>query len=290
MAVFLGNFEAGSDQWLALRAEPGVVTGTLAGTIAGLNPWESAFTAWAKATGKIPNEVRKSRPMRLGQLLEAPIVQLWSEENPAYKIDTELGTWAHPQFEWARANPDGFLTYPDGTAGILEIKTARVPFEEVPPHYKTQVLWYMWVFGIQKGKLVALFSGNDLQTFDIEWDEFEFQSILSAVKRWRECVQADSKPDWDGSASTYETVKALNTGADDSAVELGDLGIHLSNAQSDLDKATENLTKLKSITLDNLGSAKYGFVEVNGEQINVAVRSVNKNGIVSLTVKKGKNV
>ena len=290
MAVFLGNFEAGSDEWLLLRSEPGVVTGTLAGTIAGLNPWESAFTAWAKATGKIPNEMRKSRPMRLGQLLEAPIVQLWSEENPAYKIETDIGTYAHTDYEWARANPDGLLTYPDGSLGILEIKTARVPFDEVPPHYKAQVLWYMWVMGVKKGKLVALFSGNDLQTFDIEYDDFEFGSLFAAAVRWRDCVQVDSKPDWDGSASTYETVKALNTGADDTAVDLGDLGIHLSNAQSDLDKATENLTKLKSITLDNLGSSKYGYVEANGEQINVAVRSVNKNGIVSLTVKKGKNV
>ena len=80
---------------------------------------------------------------------------------------------------------------------------------------------------------------------------------------------------------------AITTGADDSGVELGDLGVYLSNAQSDLDKATTHLTELKSRTLDALGSAKYGYVEVNGEQVNVAVRSVNKNGIVSLTVKKG---
>ena len=290
MAVFLGNYESGSAEWLELREGAGVVTGTMFGTICGLNPWESAFTAWAKATGKIPNEVRKSRPMRLGQLLESPIRQIWSEENPEYLVEYDLGTFAHDQYDWARANPDGFITYPDGVKGILEIKTARVPFEEVPAHYKAQVLWYMWVFGFSRAKLVALFSGNDLQTFDIEWDAFEFQAMFSRVLVWRDCVLEEKKPDWDGSASTYETVKSLYTGANDTAVELGDLGVHLSNAQSDLDKATEKLTQLKSITLDNLGDAKYGYVEVNGEQVNVAVRSVNKNGIVSLTVKKGKNV
>lgn len=294
MPKFLGNFESGSDEWLALRSEPGVVTGTLAGTVAGLNPWESAFTAWAKATGKIPSEVKRSRPMRLGQLLEDPIKTLWLEENPGYFIPefaNGVGTYAHNDYDWARANPDAILMDQNGNECILEIKTARVPFDEVPAHYRAQVLWYMWVMDLKRpAKLVALFSGNDLQTFEIEWDEFEFAALFAAATRWRDCVLEDAKPDWDGSASTYETVKAINTGADDSAVDLGDLGIHLSNAQSDLDKATENLTKLKSITLDNLGSAKYGYVEAQGEQVTVAVRSVNKNGIVSLTVKKGKNV
>lgn len=289
MAVYLGNFASGSPEWLALRKGEAVVTGTLAGAIAGLSPYKSAYTAWAEATGKISDEVPQNRAMRLGQLLEAPIVQLWLEENPDYKIDTDLGTWSHADFEWARANPDGFLTYPDGSAGILEIKTSRIPFEEVPPHYRAQVLWYMWVFNIQKAKLVALFSGNDLRTFDIEWDEFEFESILSAVKRWREAVLSEEVPGWDGSDSTYQTARELSPkDTSDEPVDLGDLGIHLSNAQSEADEAYKKLQMLKSITLDNLGSATRGVVNVDGNEYVVCTRSVNKNGVVSLTVKKGK--
>lgn len=290
MAKFLGQFDSGSPEWLALREGKAVVTGTLVGQICGLNPWESAFTAWAKATGKIPNLVKQSRAMRLGQLLEEPIKQLWGEENPAYVIEQEVGTWAHDEFEWARANPDGLLTWPDGSKGILEIKTSRVPFDEVPPHYRAQVLWYCFVMGVSKGKLVALFSGNDLREFDIEFDQWEFDAMFAAVERWRDCVLSEQKPDWDGSASTYETVKALNTDVADLAVDLGDLGIHLQNAQADFDIAAEHLQELKSRTVDALQDASKGFVEVGGEQYVVCTRSVNKNGVVSLTVKKGKNV
>lgn len=290
MAKFLGKHESGSDEWLALREGEAVVTGTLVGQILGLNPWESAFTAWAKATGKIPNEVKQSRAMRLGQLLEDPVKQIWWEENQGYSIEHEVGTWAHDEFDWARANPDGILYYPDGSKGILEIKTSRFPFEEVPPHYRAQVLWYCFVMGVTKGKLVALFSGNDLKEFDIEFDQWEFDAMFAAVQRWRECVLTEQKPDWDGSASTYETVKALNTGVADLAVDLGDLGFHVQNAQSDFDKAAELLQELKSRTLDALGEAKTGFVEVSGEQYVVCTRSVNRNGVVSLTIKKGKNV
>jgi putative phage-type endonuclease len=290
MAQFLGKHESGSDEWLALREGEAVVTGTLVGQILGLNPWESAFTAWAKATGKIPNEVKQSLAMRFGQVFEDPIKLVWSELNPGYEIISDVGTWAHDEFDWARANPDGFLNYPDGTSGILEIKTSRFPFEEVPPHYRAQVLWYCFVMGAKKAKLVALFSGNDLKEFDIEFDQWEFDAMFAAVQRWRECVLSETKPDWDGSASTYETVKALNTGVADVAVDLGDLGFHVQNAQSDFDKAGEHLQELKSRTLDALGEAKTGFVEVSGEQYVVCTRSVNRNGVVSLTVKKGKNV
>lgn len=291
MAKFLGKHESGSAEWLALREQPGVVTGTLVGQILGLNQWESAFTAWAKATGKIPNVVKQSRAMRLGQLLEAPVVQLWGEENPDFKIETDVGTWAHDEFDWARANPDGLLTWPDGSKGILEIKTSRVPFDEVPPHYRAQVLWYCFVMGLKKAKLVALFAGNDLREFDIAFEHsFEFDAMFAAVERWRKCVLDDLKPDWDGSTSTYETVKAINTDTVDVAVDLGDLGIHLQNAQTDFDKAGELLTELKSRAVDALQDATKGFVEVGGEQYVVCTRSVNKNGVVSLTVKKGKNV
>jgi hypothetical protein len=103
-------------------------------------------------------------------------------------------------------------------------------------------------------------------------------------------VLTETKPGWDGSASTFDTVKAINTGTADTAVDLGDLGVHVQNAQSDFDKAAELLTELKSRTIDALGEAKTGFVDVGGEQYVVCTRSVNRNGVVSLTIKKGKNV
>ena len=290
MAKLLGNFESGSAEWLALREGEAVVTGTLAGIVCGWSQWESPFTASAKATGRIPSEVKQSLAMRFGQVFESPIKQVWSELNPEFVIHDDVGTYAHDDHDWARANPDGLLTYPDGSMGVLEIKTARVPFDEVPLNYRAQVLWYCWVMGLRKAKLVALFSGNDLKEFDIEFDDFEFAGMLSAVERWRKCVLDDVKPEWDGSANTLETVKFLNPGVAESGVDLGDLGISVQNAQSEFDLAQTHLNEMKSRTLDALGDSKYGFVEVSGEQYVVCTRAVNRNGVVSLSIKKGKNV
>jgi len=286
MAKFLGSFTPADAEWHELRSEPGVVTGTLAGTICGWNPWESAFTAWAKATGKISDERKQSLPMRLGQLLEPVVKQVWLEQNPQFSID-EAGTYAHDDYEWARANPDGLLTYPDGSKGILEIKTGRA-FDEVPPNYRAQVLWYMFVMGLRKGKLVGLFFGSDLREWDIEFDEYEFEAMFGRIQDWRKSVLTEVAPDWDGSASTYETVRVLNPELDpDEWVELSDLGVGLANAQAKFDECEKELNTFKSATLDQMGSAKFGYVEVSGERLVVAQRSL-RAGKPVLTVKKGK--
>jgi hypothetical protein len=85
-------------------------------------------------------------------------------------------------------------------------------------------------------------------------------------------------------------VKFLNPGVSDSGVDLGDLGIYVQNAQNDFDAAQTHLNEMKSRTLDALGDSKYGYVHVAGEQYVVCTRAVNRNGVVSLSIKKGKNV
>lgn len=282
-AVFLGNFESGSPEWLALRDEPGVVTGTLAGVVAGLSPWESAFTAWAKQTKRIPSEIKQTRAMRLGQLKESVVKQLWLEENQGYKLH-EVGTWSHKDFDWCRANPDGVLEFIDGELVLMEIKTARAPFDVLPTHYQAQVQWYMWVLGLKRA-IVVVEAFNDIQQFDIPADEFFQQSLFEAAERFRASVINDVKPDWDGSESTYQTVRAMNPDATDETVDLGDLGVNLSNAQKAFDVAETELRSFKSATLDALGSACRGVVNVGGEEYVVVTRSVNKNGVVSLKVK-----
>ena len=282
-AVFLGNFESGSPEWLALRDEPGVVTGTLAGVVAGLSPWESAFTAWAKQTKRIPSDVKQTRAMRLGQLKESVVKQLWLEENQGYKLH-EVGTWAHKDFDWCRANPDGVLEFMDGELVLMEIKTARAPFDSLPSHYQAQVQWYMWVLGLKRA-IVVVEAFNDIQQFDIAADEFFQQGLFEAAERFRASVINDVKPDWDGSESTYQTVRAMNPDATDDVVDLGHLGVNLANAQKAFNVAEAELRSFKSATLDALGSACRGVVNVGGEEYVVVTRSVNKNGVVSMKVK-----
>lgn len=279
-AKLIGSFENGSDEWHELRSQG--VGGSQVGAILGLNPWESAFSLWARAVGAIePKE--SSLAMRLGNLFEPVIKEAWLSENAGYQI-LETGTWqsTKPGWEWCHANPDGILVDANGELEILEVKMSRYPWDEVPAHYKAQVLWYMWILGIRKAKLVALFGGNDIQTFDIGWDDFVAEANAAMVKRWWDCVLEERQPEWDGSTATYEIVRSMHPNITDDVVDLGQLGVELSLAQLEFDKVDTHLRELKSRTLDFMGSAKTGVVD---DRV-VALRSSRNGGSPFLTVKK----
>ena len=280
-AKLIGQFESGSEEWHELRSQG--VGGSQVGTVLGLNPWESAYALWARQVGLIEAK-ESSLAMRLGNLFEPVIKEAWLSENPGYQI-FETGTWQStvPGLEWCHANPDGIIVDENGELQILEVKMSRYPWDVVPAHYRAQVLWYMHILGIHKAKLVALFGGNDIQTFDIEYGQFEAETNLALVKRWWDCVQEERKPEWDGSTSTYEVVRQLHPDIDpDASVDLGQLGVELSLAQSEFDKADAHLRELKSRTLDAMGSAKSGLVD----DMVVATRSARGGGLPFLTVKK----
>jgi putative phage-type endonuclease len=257
-AVLLGNFENGSKEWHDLRDEPGAIGGSDIGAIAGLSPWESAITKWAKKTKQIPDDFEPNMSMRLGTKLETPILELFAEENPDLEIFT-TGTWAQKEFPWQRANPDALYRRPDGTWGIIEVKFSRDYWTEVPQYYRAQVLWYMNVFGIQEAKLVAL-AGSSYQEFEVDWDSFEASSLIAAAYRFRESVIKVEMPDWDGSSSTFETIRAMNPKIEDGEEHLDELGIHYFNALDDYEKADKKLTELKSRVLKAMGGKKRGIV------------------------------
>jgi putative phage-type endonuclease len=257
-AVLLGDFANGSQEWHDLRNEPGSVGGSDIAPIAGLSNWESCITKWAKKTGQIPDEVTPNMSMKLGTILEAPILNLFADEHPELEI-YETGTWANKENPWARSNPDGLYKDADGNWGIVEVKFSRDYWSGVPQAYRAQVLWYMRVFGIKQAKLVAL-AGSSYMEFDIEWDEFEAQTLWDAAVRFRQACLDMKMPYWDGSNSTLETIRALSPGISDSEVDLDDLGMHYINAVDELEKATTKVTELKARVIQAMDGAKRGLV------------------------------
>jgi putative phage-type endonuclease len=257
-AVLLGDFANGSQEWHELRDEPGAVGGSDIAPIAGLSHWESAITKWAKKTKQIPDEVTPNMSMRLGTILESPILEIFTQEHPELTV-YETGTWANKENPWARSNPDGLYQTEDGEWGIVEVKFSRDYWTAPPQAYRAQVLWYMKVFGIRQAKLVAL-AGSSYQEYDIEWDEFEAQILWDAAIRFREACLEMKMPYWDGSNSTLETIRALSPGISDSEVDLDDLGMHYINSVDELEKATTKMTELKARVIKAMDGAKRGLI------------------------------
>jgi putative phage-type endonuclease len=281
-AVLLGDFANGSPEWHELRNEPGVIGGSDIAACAGLSNWTSPITLWAKKTGQIPDEVTSNMSMKLGTILEEPILQLFADEHPELDILT-TGTWANKTYPWMRANPDGLYLDADGNWGIVEVKFSRDYWTAVPQSYRAQVLWYMKVFGIQQAKLVAL-AGSSYQEYDIEWDQFEADTLFEAAVRFRHACLELKMPDWDGSNSTLETVRALNPNIEDGEVDLDELGVHYFNAVTDAEAANTKLTELKSRVVKAMEGKKRGLVY--GDHL-ISLRS-RAGGMPYLHHEKGK--
>lgn len=283
-ATRVGNFEAQSPEWHALRASG--IGGSDIAAICKTSPWTSPFTLWAKKTGRIEDTVGASEAAEWGNILE-PVILDQFEKRSGLTVHRDVGTWAHKNRSWQLANPDAIWEDADGNLGIVEVKTSR--YEDdwtngVPEYYKTQVYWYAQTFGFESTiYVVALFAGSKYRTFELNPSAFEQENNLSEVEKFRQYLDTDTQPDFDGATSTYETVRALHPDIDtESEVDLGDLWEHAANALGDEKTASNKATEMKSRIIDALGKAKKGTYDGNV----VVTRQSRSGGVPYLVVKK----
>jgi putative phage-type endonuclease len=279
-AELVGDFVPGSPEWH--EARKGSLGGSQIGAVLGLNPWESARTCFLKVTGQIPSDITPSMSMRLGTKLEAPILEIFQEEHPELQVFT-TGTYRNIFNPWAHANPDAVGMTDNGELTIIEVKYSSEYWSEIPRHYVAQVNWYMWVTGVKRAIIVAL-CGSSYKEFVVEYDEFVIDSMLAQVKTFWLGVETGTPPDWDGSESTYQSMRELNKNLVDLEEDLGDLGMHLVLASSKVDEAQTHFNEMRSRVLDAMGDAKYGVVE----GVRVCSRQQSSSGVPFLKIMKGK--
>lgn len=281
-ALHLGNFENNSSEWHELRNTKGVISGSEIGAILGLSPFTSAVTLWAEKTGRIERDFVGNTAMRLGQLVEPAIRELYKEQHPDHVVE-EVGTYAAASASWMHANPDAICLDETGQGYILEIKHTATYWDDVPEHYKAQVFWYMFVFNLKRSVFAVVNAGR-YKEYEVIWDDFEWEALLQQVTKFRQHVLDNLQPDWDGSESTFETARKLSPNVETRDEELGQLGIELINAQTDFDKAETHLREMKSRTIGALNGAKNGTID---GQIVVTL-SQRAGGAPYLTIKKAK--
>lgn len=282
-AVSLGEFVSGSPEWHELRNQPGVVSGSEIGAVLSLSPFKSAYSLWAEKCGLVDLEEfdsKRSVAMRVGQLVEPAIYQLFVEQHPDFVLRT-VGTFAHKEFSWVHANPDGLGVDENGVPFILEIKHSAMYWDFVPEHYEAQVYWYMFVFGVRK-TIFAVLNAGRYKEYEIIWDDFKWSVIWQRVLQFRQGVLDRVAPDWDGSDSTYETVRAMSPDIENRNEELGQLGIELWKANVALKDAETELQKIKAIVISALNGAKNGTID----GVVVATLSQRGAGKPYLTIKE----
>jgi putative phage-type endonuclease len=282
-AELVGVFQDGSEEWHRARSHG--IGGSEIGGIMGLSPFSSAYRVWAVKTGRVTEEPVDNWAVKLGKAFEKPILDLWAEQNPDWEV-LITGTYRHSLYPWALANLDGLARHREtGELMVLEVKTARNYWDQVPPHYLAQVQWYLWIMGIKRARIIAV-AGWDYRDIEVAADEFEQEAMRAAGKRLWECVEGDGEPSWDGSQVTYETLRQLHPNIEDTETELGELGVGLVNAHTRYADALYEFNQYKSATLQAMGRAKFGIVSLDGIPARtVAVRKARAGGIPWLEVR-----
>jgi putative phage-type endonuclease len=284
-AKFMGSFTPKDPEWHALRADR--IGGSEVGAIVGASKYESAYSLWAKKLGLISDEVSDNEAMYWGRALEPVIVDRFSSEHPDLELIRDAGTWVNNERDYHLANPDAIYKKPDGTYGILEIKTARYAddwTDGIPQYYMTQVQWYLSCFGFSEGYVAVLFSGSDYREYPVTADQLWQEDDLYKVSEFLECIAEKRKPEWDGAEATVMAVRQQHSEIDaEGSVELGELGLHYSSALQDLELAKEHSNELQARVLDAMGSAKTALIYDHP----AFIRSSRKGGTPYLTRKRG---
>jgi putative phage-type endonuclease len=198
------------EQWLALRR--GGIGSSDAAAIAGVDPWRSAYAAYAeKIADEWPDE--DNAAMLWGRKLEPLVADHFAEETGA-ALEAPTSMYVHPDRPWMRASPDRLRIDRDGNPiGVLEVKTTGYApaWADGPPNQvKIQAQHQLEVLGLAEADIAVLIGGRDYRAFHMPYDA-ELVGYLVEIEAefWRRVEERDPPP-VDGSRSSSEAIRRLH--------------------------------------------------------------------------------
>lgn len=223
--IYAAKADMTQAEWVESRKNG--IGGSDAAAIAGLNPYKSAYTVYADKLGLLPEQPDNER-MRQGRDLEEYVARRFREDmdekGTPKKTKNCNYILQHPKYPWMLANVDRLIV---GENAGLECKTTsvlnlrRFNGENFPEEYYVQCMHYMAVTGAERWYLGVLILNQGYQTYTIERDEQEIESLIRLEERfWNENVLKQQEPDPDGSDRTGEAILSLYPSADESEIDL----------------------------------------------------------------------
>lgn len=307
----LGWFEPGHPDWHAARANG--IGGSEIAAVMGISPSESRFSLWHRKQGLIA-PVEESEVMYWGKVHEPAICARFAELHPELFVSM-APTYAAADRPWQIANPDRVAhpvcgcdlhrpdccdpedcgpccedcpTCPtiDRPAVLLEAKTARddhgwgkAGTDDIPVHYRAQCLWYLDVLGLATCHVAVLIAGSEYREYVIDYSPHEAQTMREHGDEFMRTIRENERPDIDGHAATFQTIKALPVGQDDIDIEVTAARRDRYFAALDAAKAADEEKRAAAgLLLDQIGTGRRAVCE----RRTVATRTVRDGRTHSL--------
>lgn len=240
-AVPVIGHDAPEQEWLAAR-RAGIGASEIASVLRVPGAFTSPFALWWSK--RMSWDTERTFAMRVGQVLEEPIGQLFAEEHPGLTVVRPLHRlYRHPEHEWMLASPDflaveqcgvcmgtgfylerdhatddlrrveGRCDNCDGVGGWVEPVEAKSDqgkdWKGQPPVKHLMQLWQQrLVFGSPRGHLVRL-SGKKLTAYVAEPDADVDAAIIAGGQWFAGCLASGTAPDVDGHDATEDTLRRL---------------------------------------------------------------------------------
>jgi putative phage-type endonuclease len=226
---------ASEAEWLAARRR-GVTASEIA-VIMGLSPYSSPFALYYQKTGELPPP-DDNMAMALGRHLEDFVCRQFADLHPEFHVTGDGRTlYAHPDRPWQMATPDqlvdccehGQRTGPP--LAVLEAKTSASydgwgddGTDEIPVHYRCQVLWQMDVLGVQTGYVACLFlHSRQLRVYELTLDARAASDLVLMRNEGRLFLHrlgTGSAPGVDWRPATSAALRHLHPGVEDRDVRI----------------------------------------------------------------------
>ena len=200
------------DTWLATRRNG--IGGSEVAAVLGISPWGGPWSVWADKRGILQPRA-ESVAMRAGTVLEALALDLFGETFgvEVQRVGSRIAWFGGREF----ATLDGIATI-DGAACPVEAKTARsrdgwgaVGSDEVPDHYRAQVLWQLAALPDAPAAFFSvIFGGSDHAWYRVPRDDESLEAMRDLAASWwmRHMGEHGTEPPPDGSdAATAEILR-----------------------------------------------------------------------------------
>jgi putative phage-type endonuclease len=246
---------ASEAEWLAARRQ-GVTASEIA-VLMGLSPWDSPYALYHRKRGELPGQ-EDNMAMAIGRHFEDFVAGQFAELHPELYVHGDgRALWKHADRPWQMATPDRRVTElvdsgsctcgADSMPGygherhcglelgddiaVLECKTdggfdgwGEDGTDEIPVHYRCQVLWQMDVLGVTTGFVACLFMNRrQLRVYELTMDDSaqaDLKVMRSAARRFLERIDHGDAPGVDWRPATTGALKHLHPDVQDTDVPI----------------------------------------------------------------------
>lgn len=242
------------------------IGGSDAAAVLGESKYKTPYDVWLSKTGR-SDPTPDNNAMRAGRLLEPVIRKEYADRTGRVVYDP--GFLVHDDFPFVVANVDGLCD-----DRILEIKTARMEWDDIPVEYFFQVQHYMLVTKKERADIFALFGGQEFRIYEVEARPDYWDSMIEIYRAFWDCVTNDEPPE----LTTLSDVNQAYKNSTEKSIELS------AHSITCLDEIKRIKLQIKGLE-DQID--KYE-VEVKNELADAAV-GLNEFGKPAVTWRTGKS-